>query len=560
ESMIEADVCIIGSGAGGSPIAYELSKKGYRVVVLEKGKSYSTSDFNKDEVACCRRDLYTPNLKEEFHAIENKESSKDEWITAPSYESGPSFWNGNCVGGSSNFMSGFFHRLKPIDFRLLSEFGPIDGANVVDWPITYEDLEPYYTKVEHVVGISGRVTSHAALEPRSTPDYPLPPLRENIVSSLIDEAARALGFSPFPVARAILSEQRGNRGSCYYSNFCGSYGCSSGAKGSGRAALLDDAVRTGNCLILPEAQVFRLEMDQRNRVSFARYFDVDGNEKRVKAKQFVVACQAIESVRLLFLSANRFHPEGIGNRYQQLGKNLVFSAGGAGGGDFYFDELPEQLASSLKEPGWFVNRALQDWYTIDDKKFGQRAKGGTIDFLFEHANPIRRAMSAKWNGSKLLWGNELKEKLHKEFTQRRELRFEVFNDWLPTDDCFVSLDSHLRDKWSIPVAKVRLGYHPHDLKVGRYLTEKAKRVLRKMKLHNIRGSVSGAPPPNLIAGGCRFGTKPVTSYLDANCRVHDVDNLYVSDGSFMPTGGSVPYTWTIYANSFRVADKLLARM
>ncbi len=558
--MIEADVCVVGSGAGGSPIAYELSRKGYRVVVLEKGKWYKTSDFTKDELACCRRDLYTPNLNQEFHAIEDRDSRKDDWNTTPSYESGPSFWNGNCVGGSSNFMSGYFHRLKPIDFRLLSEFGPIEGANVVDWPISYEDLEPYYTKVERVVGISGRVVPHHHAEPRSTPDYPLPALRENIVSSLIDDAGRSLGYSPLPVARAILSEPRGNRGACYYSNFCGSYGCSSGAKGSGRAALLDEAVRTGNCTILPESQVFQLEMDSNNQVSSARFFDSHGNEKRVKAKQFVVACQAIESVRLLLLSANHFHPDGIGNAHNQLGKNLVFSAGGAGGGDFFLDELPKELAQSLKEPGWFVNRSLQDWYTIDDSEFGQRAKGGTIDFLFEHANPIRRAMRAKWNGSRLLWGNELKQKLHKEFTERRELKFEVFNDWLPTDDCFVTLDKNLRDKWSKPVAKVRLGYHPHDLKVGRYLTKKAKSVLRKMKLHNIRGSVSGSPPPNLIAGGCRFGSDPLTSYLDSNCRVHEVDNLYVTDGSFMPTGGSVPYTWTIYANSFRVAEKLSERL
>lgn len=158
------------------------------------------------------------------------------------------------------------------------------------------------------------------------------------------------------------------------------------------------------------------------------------------------------------------------------------------------------------------------------------------------------------NDGKLIWGQELKDKLHSSFTSTQDLRFEVFNDWLPTDDCFVSLDGKVKDKWGSAVAKVRVGYHDHDLKIGHYLANKAELVLKQMSASNIRSNVSGSPPPNLVAGGCRFGDDPKKSVLDKTCRVHDVDNLYVTDGSFMPTGGSVPYTWTIYANSFRVAE------
>ncbi len=107
-----------------------------------------------------------------------------------------------------------------------------------------------------------------------------------------------------------------------------------------------------------------------------------------------------------------------------------------------------------------------------------------------------------------------------------------------------------------PVAKIRLGYHPHDLKVGEFLAEKAEKVLEQMGAKNVKSSVSGAPPPNLQAGGCRFGNDPDASVLDKNCKAHEVENLYVTDGSFMPTGGSVTYTWTIYANAFRVAEKI----
>lgn len=155
------DVCIIGSGAGGAPIAYELSNAGFNVVVLEKGKEYKEEDFTKDEVGVCRREMFTPPLKEEQHVI--NERVEDGGITRHvGSESGWNFWNGSMVGGSSNLMSGYFHRMKPNDFKLESVYGKIEGANVVDWPISYEDLEPYYEKVERVVGVSGRKGTRSA--------------------------------------------------------------------------------------------------------------------------------------------------------------------------------------------------------------------------------------------------------------------------------------------------------------------------------------------------------------------------------------------------------------
>ena len=110
------------------------------------------------------------------------------------------------------------------------------------------------------------------------------------------------------------------------------------------------------------------------------------------------------------------------------------------------------------------------------------------------------------------------------------------------------------------MARVRIGYHPHDLEIGSYLAERGERVLSWMGAENVRSGVSGDPPANLVAGGCRFGKDPKTSVLNSNCRAHDVENLYLSDGSFMPTGGSVPYTWTIYANAFRVGDRIVAEL
>lgn len=554
------DVCIIGSGAGGGPVALTLAQAGRSVLVLEKGPWLTEKDFFKDELACCRRSVYTPRLEDEQHVLE-EQLRNGEWQAEATSESGWDFWNGNLVGGSSNLMSGYFYRLKPKDFRLLSEFGPIAGANVADWPIGYDDLEPYYAKAESEVGISGRVVKHRHQEPRSTDDFPYPPVNEHPIAAHIDRACEQLGYRSLPTPRAILSRPDMGRRSCEYSGFCGSYGCSSGAKGSARAALLDRALATGRCEIRPNSKVHKLISDAQGKVTAAEYFDAQGEHRQVTAKIFVVACQAVETSRLLLSSTGPKHPQGLANNHGQVGKNLLFSAGGSGTGSFAYDKLDALTAESFKVRGPFVNRGLQDWYFIDDKAMGGRLKGGTIDFLMRHPNALAKALPLKWDDDdKLLWGRPLQKRLKSVFADNQYLRFEVFNDWLPTDNCFVSLDNQVTDQWQSPVARVRLGYHEHDLKVGRYLADRAVQVLQQMGAQDIQSNVSGSPPQNLMAGGCRFGDDIRSSVLDADCRAHDVDNLYVTDGSFMPTGGSVPYTWTIYANSFRVADIIKARV
>jgi choline dehydrogenase-like flavoprotein len=554
------DVCVIGSGAGAGPVIWRLTRAGYSVVVLEKGPWFKREDFSKDELACCRRDHYTPSLRDEQHVLEEA-TSKGGWQATPTSESKRSFWNGSMVGGSSNLMSGYFHRLKPQDFRLLSEFGPIEGANLADWPIDYDELEPYYSLVEKVVGVSGKVTPHPQLEPRSTPDFPYPPTLEHPVSAWVDKACRELGHHPLRVPRAILPQRAAQRDACSYSGYCGSYGCSTNAKGSARAALIEPALETGHCDLRPESKVYRLVSDARGRVIEAHYYDRDGQSQKVAAKQFVVACQAIESARLLLASPGPAHPDGLGNRHGQLGRNLIFSAGGSGSGYFTYAKLTEKQRDQIRSLGPFVNRALQEWYTIDDPDFGnQRAKGGTIDFLFAHPNPIPLANATRWRDGELLWGKPLKRKMERWFSEDRKLLFETFCDWLPTNECYVSLDPRVKDKWGSSVARVRINAHPHDLKVAGYLAEQGKKVFEAMGLDWVSSQLSNAPPPNLVAGGCRFGKNPKQAVLDPDCRVWGAENLFVSDASFMPTGGSVPYTWTIYANAFRVADKIRSQL
>lgn len=552
------DVVVIGSGASGGAVAYTLCKAGYKVAILEKGRLIKRDEFSKDELAYCRRDLVTPNLFDEYHTIEEEVDGK--WETTPTYESGWSFWNGNIVGGSSNLMSGMLHRLHPDDFRLKSKYGEIKGANIVDWPIRYEDLEPYYDLAEEIVGISGHYEKHKYEPWRSRPNFTQTATNENAVVKLLDKSCKALDITPLVTPRAVLSSDKGHRSACYYSNFCGSYGCSSGAKGSSREALIEPALGTGNLTLLSNRHVKSLHTSKKNEVDYAVVVDtITGKERKIKAKLFVVAAQAHESARLLLNSASTLHPRGLANSSGELGKNLLFSGGGSGQGELHKDQLKHVKFEDLMTTGLFVNRSVLDWYFVDhwwDGKF----KGGSVEFMFEHQNIISRARKDNYKNAKLVWGKQLGARVVKRFTEHKSIRFEIFNDWLPNDNCFVTLDKTHKDKYGMPVGKLRLEGHPQDVKVGKYIAKKCESILEEMGAKNIYSSVSSVAAQNLVAGGCRFGNDPKTSVLNKYCQSHDVPNLYVADASFMPTGGSVAYTWTIYANAFRVADYIVGKL
>jgi len=540
------DVCIVGTGAGASGVAHTLVNAGKKVLMLERGGFLKEKDFSKDEVAYCKRDIITPKMEECYHTIEDKEEGK--WVKTPTYVNESSFFNGNIVGGSSNVMSGYFHRMKPDDFRLKSRYGAIEGANVEDWVMNYDELEPYYEKVERLIGVSGEVTPYKHHEPRSTKDFPYPALEEHPITKLIDKSCKTLGYVPYKTPRAILSKPKEERNNCYYSNYCGSYPCISGAKGSARASLLQPALKTGNLTIITHAFVKKL-VEKKSKVTEAIYIDTQTREKHsIKATLFIVAGQAVESSRLLLNSKSKNFPNGLANNSGQVGKNLLFSAGGVGSGQIDADVMNMK---DLMIEGKFVNRSLCDWYFTDEMK------GGVVDFLFEHANPISKAAKQRWDGNNLVWGKELQDRIFTKFTTKKQLNFEIFNDWLPTDNCFVSVDEKYKDIYDVPVANIRIGAHKHDLEVGEFLAKKAEKVLEEMGAKEVYSSVSSYPPANLQAGGCRFGNNPKSSVLNKYCQAHEVENLFVTDGSFMPTGGSVTYTWTIYANSFRVGDYIV---
>ncbi|AKF79973.1 glucose-methanol-choline oxidoreductase [Myxococcus fulvus 124B02] len=544
-SLPEVDVCIIGSGAGGAPMALELGRAGFKVVVLEKGPHYRPQDFVHDEILNSRRNFFMPLPWEEPHLVRKGAQGKYERTTAA--------WTANCVGGGTVHMSGFFYRLKPVDFRLRTTLGAVPGSTLADWPISYEELAPFYDKAEAELGVSGQAVSHPFAEPRSGP-FPLPPLDVHPVASEIDKVCQAMGWHSIPTARGIISRPYKGRAPCAYCALCGSYGCEMGAKSGTNASLIPAAVATGNVQVRPGCMARTVEVDKKGRAKSVVYLDADGVAQEQPARVVVVSATAVESARLLLNSTSKRFTRGLANGNGLVGRNLIFSSFGESQATFRLSKQADKRPW-LKEPAPFVNRSIQDFYLMPDARFGFR-KGGTLGFMWTHPNPIHAASGLAGSGASAVFGKELKDRM-RAYRDSRVLLFEVYAEYLPTQGSYVSVEGDVKDKYGIPVAAITVERHPMDLAATRFLVERGEEVLLRLEPDSLERKAVAGETTILQHGTCRFGDDPAEAVLNRNCRAHEVDNLYVVDGSFMPTGGSVPSTLTIAANSFRVASHLV---
>jgi choline dehydrogenase-like flavoprotein len=542
------DVCIIGSGAGGAPMALELGRAGFKVVVLEKGAHYRPQDFVHDEILNSRRNFFMPLPWEEPHLVRVGPSGR--------YERTNSAWTANCVGGGTVHMSGYFYRLKPVDFRLRGTLGHVKGANLADWPLSYEEFAPFYDKAEAELGVSGEATPHPFAEPRSGP-YPLPPLDVHPIAREIDRVCQELKWHPLTTARGIISRPYKGRAACSYCALCGSYGCEVGAKSGTNASLIPAALATGNVELRPRCMARTIEVAPEGRARSVVYLDPDGVEQEQPAKVIVVSCTAVESARLLLNSTSSRFPRGLANGSGLVGRNLMFSSFGESRATF---RVSRQQAARpwLTAPDPFVNRSLQDFYLMPDERFGFR-KGGTLGFMWTHPNPIFAAVGLAGSGRSGVFGKALKDRL-RAYRDSRILQFEVYGEFLPTPGTYVTVEAGVKDKYGIPVAAITMDRHPMDFAATRFLVERGEEVLMRLDPDDLERVGVAGETTILQHGTCRFGKDPASSVLDKDCRAHEVPNLYVVDGSFMPTAGSVPSTLTIAANSFRVAHHLVRKL
>jgi choline dehydrogenase-like flavoprotein len=538
------DICVIGSGAGGSPVALTLARAGHKVLVLEKGAFHKQEDYVHDEILNSRRNFFMPLPWDEPHLIRHSEHEK--------YEKSNVAWTANCVGGGTVHMSGYFYRFKPVDFRLRSELGAVPGSTLADWPIRYEDLAPFYDMAEEELGVSGEATPHPFADKRSKP-YPLPPLKAHPIAKELDAACAALGYHAFPTARGIISQNYKGRMGCMYCALCGSYGCEFGAKSSTQASLVPTMLATGNVEIRPKCMARSLEVDAHGRIKSVVYLDEKGVAQEQPAKLFVVSCTAVESARLLLNSSSSRFPTGVANGNGLVGKNLVFSSFGEARATFRVSKQKERWPW-LSDASPFVQRSVQDFYLMEDDKAGFR-KGGTLGFMWTHPNPIFAAVGIAGKGQKGVFGKELKDRL-RAYRDSKILQFEIYGEYLPNPGTYVSIEQRLKDKYGIPVAAITVQRHPLDLKASEFLVERGEEILESLHPDEMERKTTSGETTILQGGTCRFGKDPATSVLNPDCRAHEVPNLYVVDGSFMPTSGGVPVTLTIAANAFRVGTHL----
>jgi choline dehydrogenase-like flavoprotein len=536
------DALIIGSGAGGGALAWSLTRRGLRVLVLERGPRYARSDYMHDEIAVAEPlGFFIPRRNEDGHVVV-RDGLPPERSTLG--------WTASCVGGGTVHMGACLYRFAPCDFQARTQFG--DYEAVVDWPYSYDDLEPYYGQAEAQLGVSGASQLHPFAGPRSRA-YPMEPLRSHPLVERFDEACAALGLQPFPTPRAINSVPYHGRPACRHCDFCGGFGCPTGARGSAQETLLNVAESTALAEIRDRCLVHEITVSPEGRATGCRYIDRDGSEQRVHARIVCVCCSAVESARLLLLSTSRLFPDGLGNGSGLVGRHLQFHSSSGARGRFAFARHAEK---PLGDRNHFLNRSLTDYYVLPAGTLPYE-KGGVLRFDFLRPQPIVRTLKRARSGPTMLWGQALKDAMREPFQDYRDVEFEVFHDFLPNDRTFVTLDPDVRDRWGLPVARITLGAVTHHERAGRWLVDRGLDVLRELGADEVSASSCGEVGHAMVQGTCRAGTDPSTSVLNEFCRSHEVPNLFVVDGSFMPTSGGAPTTLTIVANALRTADRVV---
>jgi choline dehydrogenase-like flavoprotein len=528
------DFLVIGAGAAGGVMAKELSTAGFRVVVLEQGPYLTERDYTHDEIKYAYQPGLTNDPKVQPTTYRKNESEQAKPIKAIEY--------GRQVGGGSVHFTANYWRFHESDFEERSLFGEVPGAGLADWPIKYADLEPYYTKAEYDLGISGLAGANPFEGPRSKP-YPLPPMPVKSSGVLFDRATKKLGLHPYPAPVAILSQPYQGRSACVHCGFCESFGCEMRAKSSTLVSVIPAAEKTGRCEIRPNSYVRKLETDAHGRMTGAVYFDANRREIFQRAKAVVLCANGAETARLLLLSKSKRFSEGLANSSGLVGKYLMWDNGGFASGLF---EHPLNEHKSIQ-----VTRVIHDYYRADPKRgfYG----GGGIDARFDYYPASFALQGMPPDAPK--WGAEYKKMLGKYFTHTMGLL--AHSSSLPQLRNSISLDPDVKDTWGLPAMRVTYNSHPDDVKTMQWLLTKQVEILEAagaQKIWTTGISVEDMLPSRHLMGTCRMGHDPKQSVVDRNNRAHDVPNLLIVDGSSFVTAARQQPTATIQALAYRAAD------
>lgn len=533
------DFVIVGSGSAGGIIAKELSTSGFDVVVLEQGPYRRAADFTHDELAV----FFFSELSSGGNEANRQTFRDDAAKVAEVTQLMPAEY-AQTVGGSSVHFTANFWRLRESDFRERSLLGPISGTNFADWPISYAELEPYYTKVDWEIGVSGAPGPYDSF--RSKP-FPVPPVPVKSSGVLLERGAKKMGWQAQVEPLAILSKPHNGRPACINCGFCMGFGCEVNAKSSTLAAMIPQAEASGNCEIRPECAVFRIGTDARGRVDEVLYYDPDGNERAQKAKAVIVSANGAETARLLLHSASDAWPDGLANSSGFVGRNLMFNSHSMA------QALFEHPLNDFK--GVQVTRVLHEFYDTDPAR-GFYGGGGIDARSLLAATPLLFALAGTRPGSQN-WGADYKRNLEHDFSHSMYLMCSGTS--LPLDSNNITLDPTHTDRWGRPSLRITYRDHDDDMATANFLQDRGMELLDAagaekswaLPVHHQQSSAH-------LLGTCRMGDNPRTSVVDKYHRTHDIPNLFLCDGSSMVTSGRGQPTMTIMAMAFRAAEHIAA--
>jgi choline dehydrogenase-like flavoprotein len=529
------DFAIVGSGAAGGVIARDLARAGLSVVVLEQGPRPQLAAIEHDEFKYWFLGGLSNDVIRNPQTFRDDPSKKAELVKVR-----PPLYYGRGVGGASLHYTANFWRFHEIDFNERSVFGAIPGTGFADWPITYNDLEPYYTKVDWEIGVSGLAGSSPFDPPRTKP-YPMPPLPVKSSGVLLERGARKLGLHPQPAPLAINSEPYGGRPGCVHCGFCHGFACEVTAKASTLTTVIPEAEATGRCEVRPDSYVARIETNARGRTTGVTYFDGRRREHFQKARAVVVCANGAETPRLLLMSSSTRFPQGLANSSGLVGKYLMFNVHSRALGLFEH-ELNEHKSVQ-------VTRIVMDFYNADPKR-GHYGGGGLDGRM--GPQPTTWAIRTATEGP--AWGSAFKERL-REFP--RGMHIAGHGTSLPVESNNVTLDPEMKDAWGLPAIRVTYKDHPDDLANARFLQDRGVEILEAAGAERVtRAPVYEQKSSMHMLGTCRMGNDPATSVVDRYHRSHDVPNLFICDGSSLVTSGRGQPTMTIQALAFRAGEHI----
>ena len=509
------DFVVIGSGIAGASVARELTAKGFDVVMLEQGRTVGPDDMEHDELGAFRWPRWTNDPAVSPQTFRTSADQKAEVRPFVKYA--------RAVGGTTLHFTGNYWRFRPIDFHEKSVRGGVPGAALDDWPITYEELEPYYTAVEYAVGVSGEVGNDPREPLRSKP-YPLPPLQATGPGVLLEVGARKLGWASKAAPMALLSQPYKGRQPCHYCGFCLGFPCEWGAKGGANWTMVPEALASGRCELRSHSYVRKIDTDDSGRVTGVIYFDTDKREVVQKAKAVVLCANGAETPRLLLMSKSNRFPDGLANSSGMVGRHFMFNGGGSASGEF------EHEVQAHKGP--VVTRISQEHYELDEK-LGLIGGGG---FDFRISNPaLMRTSNMPGDGP--TWGAEWKKRLRPWFLNSVDASGHTTSLPVPTN--MVDLDPELKDAWGLPAMRITFKEHEHDLKLYQYFTDRAVEFMQAAGAKVVHASPLRREPRQTVhlLGTARMGNDPRTSVVDKYHRAHDVKNLFIVDGSSFVTAG-----------------------